>query len=95
MQTPSGAMIAKAILLNCSVDLPARAIVLNMKQWNGINGCLYCDHEGVTLSGDHLHRDWPLKPSRPRTHASLLHNAEQAVITGKSVSIASHVHVVA
>ena len=40
----------------CSVDLPARAIVLNMKQWNGAHGCLYCESPGTVLPGDHLHR---------------------------------------
>ena len=56
VQTPSGDMLARAVLLACSVDLPARAMLLNMKQWNGIQGCLYCNHEGVTLGTDHLHR---------------------------------------
>ena len=85
VHTPSGAMVARAIILNCSLDLPARAIVLNTKQWNGLHGCLYCEHEGVTLGGDHLHRYWPYQLSQLRTHASLLNNAEQAVSTGNAV----------
>ena len=47
---------ARAIPLLCSVDLPARAILLNMKQWNGVQGCLYCESTGTVLPGDHLHR---------------------------------------
>jgi hypothetical protein len=42
----TGLMQAHAILLNCSVDLPARAALANMKQWNGCHGCLYCKDKG-------------------------------------------------
>ena len=35
-----GRLTARAILLMCSVDLPLRAILLNMKQWYGAHGCL-------------------------------------------------------
>ena len=74
-------------LLLCSVDLPARALITNMKQWNGINGCLYCEDRGVTIGGDHLHRYWPYQPSSTsRSRASLLSNAEMAVITGNAVN---------
>ena len=40
----------------CSVDLPARAMVLHMKQWNGAYGCAYCDDEGTCIDGDNLHQ---------------------------------------
>ena len=33
-------------LLTCSVDLPARSLVLNMKQYNGRYGCSFCYDEG-------------------------------------------------
>lgn len=56
VHTPEGTLTARAILLMCSVDLPARAILLNMKQWNGVQGCLYCESTGTVLPGDHLHR---------------------------------------
>ena len=59
VHTPAWPMIARVILLFCSVDLPARAIVLNMKQWNGQHGCLNCESPGTTVDGDHLHRYWP------------------------------------
>lgn len=55
-----------------------------MKQWNGINGCLYCEQEGVTLGGDHLHCYWPQEDAPLRTYSSLLHNAEPI---GDAVSI--------
>lgn len=91
VKTPSGVMTAKAIVLNCAVDLPARALVCNMKQWNGCNGCLYCEKEGTTLPGDHLHRYWPYR-SVPvmRSHTSLLHNAQIATATQTCVK---YIHV--
>ena len=69
---------AGAILMNCSMDLPARAMVMNMKQWNGISGCLYCEDEGTVIGGDHLHRYWPQQESSvARSHASLLNMLKQ------------------
>jgi hypothetical protein len=86
VQTPSGSLIARAMLLNCSVDLPARAMLVNMKQWNGVHGCLYCEDPGVTLGNDHLHRYWPHQDSSVlRNRASLLKNAELAIRSGTSV----------
>jgi hypothetical protein len=88
VQTPSGSLIARAMLLNCSVDLPARAMLVNMKQWNGVHGCLYCEDPGVTLGNDHLHRYWPHQDSSVlRNRASLLKNAELAIRSGTSVRI--------
>ena len=88
VQTPDGALIARAILLCCSFDLPARAIALNMKQWNGAYGCLYCEDMGTTIGGDHLHRYWPHQDSvQTRTHASVFQNAVDAVRTGNAVSM--------
>ena len=86
VDTPSGAMFARVALLLCSVDLPARALVTNMKQWNGVNKCLYCEHDGVTIGSDHLHRYRPYQPSSSlRSRAPLLSNAEMAIITGNTV----------
>ena len=86
VDTPAGAMVARAAVLMCSVDLPARALVTNMKQWNGAHGCLYCKDPGVTLGSDHLHRYWPYQQSSTlRSRASLLSNAEEAIRTGNTV----------
>ena len=56
VNTPEGVLKARAILLMCSADLPARAILMNIKRWNGAYGCLYCESSGSVLPGDHLHR---------------------------------------
>ncbi len=84
VQTPAGPLIARAILIASSFDLPARAIVTNMK----LHGCLYCEDLGTTVGGDHLHRYWPDEgPSVARTHASLMKHANDATKTaGSAVS---------
>ena len=46
VSNPVGEITCKARLLMCSVDLPARAFVLNMKQFNGKYGCSQCEDEG-------------------------------------------------
>ena len=33
----------------CSCDLPARAIVQNFTQFNGVHGCNFCEQPGVSL----------------------------------------------
>ena len=87
VQTPVGTLEARVILLNSSVDLPARAMVTNMKQWNGINGCLYCEDKGTTVGGDHLHRYWAAKDSCvERSHTSFLRCATDTVSLGTAVS---------
>ena len=53
---PSGQMQAHAMLLHCSVDLPARALVLNMKHFNGQCGCCYCEDQEKTSPTNRLHR---------------------------------------
>ena len=41
VSTPDGEKVGRAILLQASLNLPARAIVLNMKQHNGRFACIY------------------------------------------------------
>ena len=79
--TPTGDNLsAKAVLLQCSVDLPAHAMVLQMKQYNGICGCCYCEEEGETPPGQHLRRYWPYKHHPvPRSHDSMERDAKTAL----------------
>lgn len=78
-------MTAHAMLLMFTVDLPARALILNMKQFNGECGCCYCEYSGLTQEGSPLVRYWP--PTRPtlRTHRSLMENARVATTNGTVV----------
>ena len=88
VKTPVGIKTACAMLLQLSVDLPARALVLNMKHFNGAFACWYCESEGETLPGDHLHHYWPYVPgATQQTHQSLLANARKAVTEKTSVRI--------
>ncbi len=82
---------ARAVLLACAFDLPARVIVLDMKQFNGKYACVYCEDEGETPPGDHLHRFWPhnAADSRKRTHKSLLQNATEATLQHDTVCVSS------
>ena len=71
----------------CAVDLPARASVLNMKQFNGKWGCTYCEDEGVPRPTCHLVRNWPYSTtSTPRTHESIVRNARRALRENDAVS---------
>lgn len=70
------------------MDLPARAILLNMKQWNGQHGCLYCESPGSTVPGNHLHRYWTEDATAiNRTHTSLMDNAALATTTQACVCV--------
>lgn len=70
------------MILLCSVDLPAKAIVANSKQYNGKHGCNTCEDEGVKGPGPA--RYWPYDPSGGilRTHDSIIQNAKTATETG-------------
>lgn len=88
VDSPIGSITAKARLLMCSLDLPAKAIVLNTKQFNGQHGCSYCEDEGVPRVRTHLHRNWPyLTSSVTRTHTGMIQNAREAFQNGAPVSV--------
>ena len=83
MATASGTHLCRAMLLICSVDLPARAIVANMKQYNGHYSCIYCE-DGV--SEDRTLR-WPFnhRPT-PRSHRSVIENIKDCAKEKSAVS---------
>ena len=86
--TPSGPLTAHAILLLSSLDLPARALVTNMKQYNGKYACCYCESERQPRRSSHLHRNWPYEDVRlPRSNESIKRNARAAIQHHQSVSI--------
>ncbi len=49
-QTISGIRTLRAKLVCCIFDLPARAMALNLTQWNGRFGCTYCLDESSQVS---------------------------------------------
>ena len=86
VKTPAGMAVSKARLLMCSVDLPARAQVLNMKQFNGVQGCAYCEDESTARASSHLHRNWPYRSRHVmRTHTKMLSDAKEVVESGQAV----------
>ena len=88
IKTPCGEMTSKARLLLCSVDLPARASMLNMKLYNGKHACAYCEFEGVPRASSHMHRNWPYETSsQRRTHDSFIRNAMEATRKKDAVSV--------
>ena len=80
----------RCTILIAALDLPAHAIVLNMKQFNGKYGCSFCLDEGVTLPGDPLHRFWPTS-GPDRTHQSILENARKAISDSDAVRVAHYI----
>ena len=82
--TPAGRKVVKAILLTGIFDLPAKAAVLNMKQFNGEYGCLYCLDPGEVISRNL--RVYPYNANRElRTERGIMLSAEQAVSHGCAV----------
>lgn len=71
-----------ASLLLTTVDLPARAILSNMKQYNGAFSCSVCEDEGQATG---LQRHWPHQESTMRTESSVINCAKQASETGTAV----------
>lgn len=62
---------SKAFPLCCDVDAPARAMVLNMKRFNGKSGCNLCFHLTERVNSQ---RKYPLlePPPLDRTHESMI-----------------------
>lgn len=80
-------MTLKAHLILCSVDLPAQAIMMNMKQFNGAFGCGLCEQEGNARPECPGQCNWPIMSGVPRrTHESLLENAREATSANSPVS---------
>ena len=71
-------MFSHAILLTCSVDLPAKSKICNCLQYNGYYGCCTCDCIGTAV-GRKLCWPYEESPSNYRTHASVLACAKQAI----------------
>ena len=83
--TPAGEKVIKVVLLTGIFDLPAKAAVVNMKQFNGEFGCLYCHDPGELISRSH--RIYPPNTSlHLRTEKDIDTAAEQAESCGHAVT---------
>ena len=62
--TSKGTVQCRAILLICTVDLPARAMVCNMKQYNVEYSCCTClEMRDNIVTSNKLVRYWPYNES--------------------------------
>ena len=64
------------ILLLVSTDLPARAMVTCLKQYNGRCSCIYCEQVGTSVAGQVC---WPYEETvNIRSKKSLVQDAKSA-----------------
>lgn len=76
-------IIIRGITICGTCDLPAKALFLNMNQYNGNFGCQVCKEKGKTVEKRHV---YPYKENlRLRTDEETLEHASQAVETKRTV----------
>ncbi len=65
-------------------DMPAKAAVLNQKQFNGEFGCPTCLHPGTRLdNGSRIYL--PDESAELRTHTTVVQDAVSAATSGETV----------
>ena len=85
-----GKIVVKAAVIGCTCDLPARAIVANMNQYNGYYSCIKCLQEGEIVKTDKKGRilTFPYKSDSPegpkRTDDTFLRDASTALDNGSA-----------
>ncbi|XP_068696424.1 uncharacterized protein [Montipora foliosa] len=85
--TPTGDQTIRATLLLSSADLPGKALMANMKQYNGEQGCSVCEDKGKTVGVGGLHRVWPYTTNMVlRTHKAVVESIRKVIQTGKPVN---------
>ncbi|XP_050027377.2 uncharacterized protein [Dermacentor andersoni] len=72
--------------VTCCVDSPARAAVLNMKQFNGYFGCSWCLERGTAVEGT-LKYLCHAEPAPERTHEGVFKAMLQAVHQRTTVAV--------
>ena len=82
--TSDGTKRIRAMLLLSVFDLPAKALAVNMKQFNGRFGCLYCTHPGESFRPGTLVYS-PNTLCVNRTHAQVQQWASEAASSGNCV----------
>lgn len=94
--TPDGVKTCRAIISVCTVDLPARALVCNMKAFNGAYSCVTCLDEGDnTIGASPMVRYWPYNAScQVRSTTDVIDAFTDATTTNTAVSITPTCHLV-
>lgn len=88
VSTPDGIHICRGMMLICSVDITARALVCNMKGFNGAHSCPTClDRGDNTVGASPMHRYWPFNSSCEIRTLEGVHRAfKEASTSGIAVS---------
>jgi hypothetical protein len=82
LSTPEGTKTIRGKLLLGIFDMPAKAAVLNMKQFNGAYGCPTCLHEGTHQRGAQIYLP---QTCRERTNDKVHECAQKAERSGNAV----------
>ena len=86
-EVSGGVKQVRAAMVVVSCDLPARAMVLNMRQFNGQHGCHLCDSAGENSTEHPMLRWWPYNSeSTNRTKVALMKDSVKATRSGNIVS---------
>lgn len=85
IQTPEGPKLLKAYVLGSTMDLPARALCLNMTSYNGDFSCHRCliPGERVRTDGGGTVQCYPLEVHEMRTRANVRQDVATALETGQ------------
>lgn len=74
-----GDITVRCMLFVATADLPARAALMNMKQFNGKCAYHLCKSEGTAYGQHNIHRCWPFKQNHEkRTHEDQINFAIKA-----------------
>lgn len=77
----------RAAMVVETCDLPARAMVLNMRQFNGSHGCHLCEDPGENSAVNPMLRWWPYNSeSTLRTKVALMKDSVKATLNSDIVS---------
>ena len=86
-----GDITVRCMLFVATVDLPARAALMNMKQYNGKCACHLCKTGGTSYGQHNLHRCWPYEENHEkRTHKDQIHFATKATQKQPVMGVKGH-----
>lgn len=86
-----GNINVRGMLFVTTADLPARADLMNMKQYNGKCGCHLCKSEGQGYGPNNIHRYWPYQANiEKRIHEDQQKYAAEATIKQPVMGVKGH-----
>ena len=86
-----GDITVRCMLFVATAGLPARAALMNMKQYNGKCACHLCKTEGTSYGQHNLHRCWPYEENyEKRTHQDQIYFATKATQKQPVMGVKGH-----